>query len=130
MAADTAAWMDNLIVEHRHKIFRLKDGRLFAGSGSRPIVDACLKWLNGEGEKPDAAEEGRFGGVLANMAGVWKINHRFMIYDVSASPYVVEGAHNEFLLGALAAGATAEEAVRLAIRYGDSAAGEVQVERA
>jgi hypothetical protein len=52
------------------------------------------------------------------------------LYPVKiAAGFAACGAPTTFMLGALYAGATAEEAVRLAIQHTDGAAGEVQVER-
>lgn len=129
LAADTGRWMGGIIVGYRSKIRRLDDGRLYAGSGHSCDIDACFSWLNG-GEKPrELKDNEEFGAVIIGPQQIDKIDKYFRSYDAIGCPYVVEGAHSEFLLGALAAGATAEEAVRLAIQYGDSAAGDVQVER-
>ena len=128
MAADSAVWQGSIIAGHTEKIHRLRDGRLFGGAGQRPSLLACRQWLNGEAEKPADEEVGMFGAILLGPGALHKIDHCFRIYDAAAT-WAVEGAHSEFLLGALMAGASAEEAVRLAIIVGDSAGGDVQVER-
>lgn len=134
MAADSAVWIGGIIVGNTKKIWRLSDGSLYAASGARPDVMACCRWLATGGmphEKPAAVDDKEFfGALLVSSNGViGKIDRRFELYDASCAKWAVEGAHSEFLLGALMQGATAEEAVSLAIQYGDSAGGEVQVER-
>jgi hypothetical protein len=127
MAADTATWMHDVVVSHRPKIVRLKDGRLYAATGARPEVDGCRWWLDDAVPRPKEVAPGDFGAIVAGRGGVFKIDNRFNLYDVTDSPWVAEGAHCEFLAGCLAAGATAEEAVRLAIVHCAYAAGDVQV---
>jgi ATP-dependent HslUV protease subunit HslV len=127
MAADTATWMHDVVVSHRPKIVRLKDGRLYAATGARPEVDGCRLWLEGVESRPKEVAAGEFGAIVVDRGFVFKIDHRFHLYDVTDSPWVAEGAHCEFLAGCLAAGATAEEAVRLAIVHCAYAAGDVQV---
>lgn len=130
MAADTAVWSDGLIVGHTRKIIRLADGRLFAASGPRPLILACKAWLSGQGHIPSPVEEHMFGGLLADRACLRRVTHAFDIYDCpEAMPFAAEGCHVTFMLGAMAAGATAPEAVAMAIKFGDAAAGEVQVEQ-
>lgn len=129
MAADSAVWGDQIIVEHVRKIWRLADGSLFGCSGRLCDAQACADWLLNGGDKPAPAEKGYFTALVAAPDGVVRrIEWDMRPFEITG-PYHTCGAHMEFLHGAMAAGASAEEAVRLAIRYGDSAAGEVQVER-
>lgn len=130
MAADTGVWQGDLVVGSTTKIHRLKDGRLYAGAGDRSLTYACRQWLMGEADKPSpVSDDNRFGALILATTGVWRVDHNFELYPSATHDFVVEGAHSEFLLGAMAAGASAEEAVRLAIIYGEYAAGKVQVER-
>lgn len=139
MAADTGVWRDQIVSGETHKIHRLPSGALFAASGSLGKCQSCLRWLCAyakEGEmdaeklRPKPAERNQFGAILVEPDGrVLAINHEFEIHEAPRADFYVEGCHGELMIGALASGATAEEAVRLAIQYGDSAAGDVQVER-
>jgi len=128
MAADTALWQGGIIAGHAQKIVRLSNNQLVACSGERPAALACIQWLSQNGTKPDPIEDGRFGGLILGASGIQRISPRFEIYESGDEEFAAEGAHIEFLLGAMHAGATAEEAVRLAIQCGDSAGGDVQVE--
>lgn len=127
MAADTAVWCGDVLAGHTRKIIRLPDGRLFAPAGDRPVIDACCDWLNGGMVRPGPVQECEFGALLLAPDGIWRVDYRFNLYR-SVGDFAVEGAHDEFLMGALAAGASAAEAVRLAIMYGRRAGGDVQTE--
>lgn len=129
MAADTAVWQGSLMVGHTRKIHRLRNGSLFGGSGYRPVIQACLAWLNNEGERPEPVEDGEFGALILGLDGLLRVDCRFRQYDSSVGDFAAEGAHTEFMVGAMMAGASAELAVQLAIHVGDNAGGEVQVER-
>lgn len=132
MAADTAVWCDQVIVGYVRKVWRLPDGSLFGASGRMCDVVALRWWLSEGGipdRRPPSAERGTFSALLvAPGGGIKRIEWDMRPYDLEPG-YHTCGAHIEFLHGALAAGASAEEAVHLAIQYGDSAAGKVVVER-
>lgn len=128
MAADTAVWCGDVIAGFADKIVRLKDGRLFAGAGDRPNILECAKWLDGEIERPAAVGECEFGALILAADGIFRIDYKFRIHPTAPAEFAVEGAHDEFMLGALHAGATAGQAVRLAIAHARRAGGDVQVE--
>lgn len=133
MAADTAVWASTgggyTVVGRYRKIDRLKDGSLFASTGRSADHQAVIRWLatDQEGETPKVKEQ--FSAIWARRRGVLKIEDDVRPFDMPQADFYAAGASMEFLLGALAAGASAEEAVRLAIQYTDGAAGDVQVER-
>ena len=129
MAADSAVWQGNIIVAHTRKIQRLKDVRLFGGTGESAVVRACALWLDGLADKPEAQKDGEFHGLFLGPDGIERIDYRFTVFSSSNQEWAVTGAHEEFMAGALLMGASAEHAVKLAIERGDSAGGEVQVER-
>jgi hypothetical protein len=128
MAADTAVWCGNIIVGHRQKVMRLVDGRLVACTGSSPVIAACKAWLDGKSEKPAPEAEDAFGGLILSQSGIQRISYKFHLYE-NAGEFACEGAHGEFMFGAMLMGASAAEAVRLAIEHGDNAGGDVQIEK-
>ncbi|HEV2098550.1 MAG TPA: hypothetical protein VGR45_06435 [Stellaceae bacterium] len=133
MAADTAVWASTgggyTVVGRYAKIDRLKDGSIFACTGRSADHQAVMKWLAAgqEGEAPKVKEG--FSAIWARRDSVLKIEDDVRPFDMPDAAFYAAGASMEFLLGSLAAGASAEEAVRLAIEYTDGAAGDVQVER-
>lgn len=132
MAADTSSWHGDIRSGSARKIWRLGDGSLFAAGGWKPVIGLALEWLDAGAQATDRqadAAEGDLDGLILRPDGrIWCLTHRFMLYR-SDRDYDVAGAHHEFLHGAMLAGASAEEAVRLAIRHCARAAGEVQVEQ-
>lgn len=130
MAADSAQWIDNVCVGHTKKIIRASFGDLVACAGLTPDCYLFREWaLDGfrAESKPGPSED--FGAlVIKTDGGIWRYDHRMVCYQVHL-PYAIEGMHGEFVLGALAQGATAVEAVALAIKNCAYAKGEIQVER-
>ena len=89
------------------------------------------KWIS-EGfpaNLPVDAQLNQFGAIVATAEGrVICIDWQGYPVEMDA-PFYVEGSAEEILWGAMAAGASAREAVEIAIRYERGCGGEVQVER-
>ena len=130
MAADTGTWSGNLITHClAEKIYRTRTGALLACAGRVSKIIAVRQWIDG-GDRPAPDEKDNFGALLVHreMKLVERISWDMLIYP-DEGPFQVEGSHDEFLFGALAAGASAEEAVALALRFTGYAAGEVRTVR-
>lgn len=134
IAADSAFWGGsncNTIVGHQQKITRLQDGGLIAGCGRRTDLDKARLHLVQSGDLTglEPFEDLGFNLIWAKPdRTVWWVENDLYPIEVTI-PFSACGAPTVFMLGALYAGATAEEAVQLAIRHTDGAAGQVQVER-
>jgi hypothetical protein len=128
LAADTTEWHGDIRLNDASKVYRLSDGRLFAAYGFKHIIEACAKWLSDGGEQPPDQGEDDFGGIILAPDGVFWVSEKFAIFKQNG-PFHAGGAHEEFLYGAMAAGASAVDAVRLAIKYCRDAGGEVMAER-
>lgn len=136
IAADTQAWNGNLKLGQASKLCRFEFG-VCGFSGWKPAIERAKKWLkHGEkiwledgvqrlGARPSPADEGDLSAVILTRDGIWNLSHKFEVYR-SSNAIETCGAHSEFLYGAMLAGASAEEAVRLAIRYCEFAGGEVE----
>lgn len=135
LATDSGQWQDQIIVSTSHqKIYRLPEGMLLAGCGRACDVASCVEWVRDgmrPGERPAKDEDKRFGAFLIDgrNAPPLIIEWDFRPYRATNAPFWAKGAHIEFMLGAMAAGSSAEEAVALAVKWGDSAEGAVQVAR-
>lgn len=137
MAADTALWSENnLIVGHHRKIVRdPRDGALCACTGLLPVSQVFRGWFLGarlvDVDVTFKTDEKEWTGFYVTPTAPRRVHIFFssgeeVLDDVD---YYVPGCgHEDFLRGALAAGASAEQAVRLALRVGAWARGEVQVE--
>lgn len=132
LAADTAGFIGNMIVGFSRKIARGPDGRVAGATGDAAIGDSFLDAVERGEEKewqvPTGTKPEDFAAVVVMPDEV--------IYEVVdtgyhniAAPFFAIGSAYEFLMGAMAAGASAEEAVRLAIKHTRAAGGEVHVER-
>ncbi len=129
MAADRGMIKGEIVYGYRDKIIRLVDGSLYAGAGRNQDVLAVQAWLDGASEKPTQLDKSFRGIVLQADGAVYEIEAELVLeyYD---QPYCYVGSeHAEcFAHGALAMGATAEQAVRLTVDHCVYANGDVQVE--
>lgn len=132
MAADTQSWNGNLKISQASKLLRCDIG-ICGFTGWRPVIETAQAWLKRGGpwgsdhQRPAAvADATDLQGVILRPDGIWNLTYKFDVYRTDA---VIDccGAHSEFLFGAMLAGASAEEAVRLAIRHCELAGGEVEV---
>ena len=136
LAADTASWHGNLKTGTAHKIYLINssdprlDGAVAAFAGWSPQVQRAIGWLSAgcqEGEM-EPADQGDLQGIVVTRERVlYSLPHNFQLHQLDRQDMAAIGAHPEFLWGAMLAGASAEEAVRLAIQHCASAGGEVQV---
>ena len=123
LAADTAVWAGNIIAGHvPDKIVRLPDGRLVGGAGRVTDIQAFKKWIE-TGEGPGQKFED-FTGIVVTPEGEVTTFNKKLQATPEPFPWVALGME-DFCRGALAAGCSAEETVRLAIEYTDMAGGEV-----
>lgn len=132
IAADTQSWNGNLKISRTSKLRRLDIG-ICGFAGWRPIIHHAIAWLEAGGPwgkiTPPAItvdEPTDLTGVILRPDGIWNLTSKFDVYRSDAAIDVC-GAHQEFLYGAMLAGASAEDAVRLAIRHCEYAGGEVEV---
>lgn len=135
MAADSAIWASDkhIICSYRKKIMRSDGGSLFGTSGSvanslraeRHIKTCGLDFSKFKDVLPD----GNFSGLLVMPNGKIFILEADMWPQPIRMKWAAIGAGSTFSMGALAAGASAEQAVRLAIKHTDCGGGPVQVER-
>lgn len=132
LAADTAVWQGEMYVADVLKIRRLARGkRLFAACGPADVIEECIGYLEAVGDlgSPIPVPEDVFDAILVDENGARSVSARTFRVCGPCRPMMAIGPHAEFLYGAMYAGASAEEAVKLAIQHGSCADGAVQVER-
>jgi hypothetical protein len=107
------------------KIFKLKDGRYAAGCGDYDYITEIVHWLNlgsPRSNMPDLPSKNDGCAVadviVADPKGrvVW-LTWPFLREQRLAEKQLAWGSGSEFALGAMAAGATARQAVAIASRY-------------
>ena len=108
------------------KVLKTKQGWLVAGAGNLRDVNRFFRWVE-EGMDEDEAVK------LENLEGlVVKDRTTILQVDEALMPYVIDaefhtgGQGASVALGALAMGATAEEAVRVAMKYSLGTGGKIQ----
>lgn len=128
LAADQLLTRNDIVIGLRTKIFRLKSGDLVAGCGNSGAVATLRGWYDAgaKGVQPEAPNSALVvfqcdGGILIFEAGH---SHRL---DRSAAAFHAFGSGNEIALGAMAAGATAEQAVAAAIALDVYSGGRVDI---
>ena len=139
IAADTGVWSGNIIIGNGPKLSRSPKGSVAGGSGRagllrrfhQLVVDGLIDaWLEAGATEPLSGmsfrDEGDFGAIFATRgSGVWLIDDRGCPVRFQAEFYA-EGGAREMVMGAMAVGASAAEAVEIAIRFSDYASGRVE----
>lgn len=137
MAADSVGWTgenSNIKVPVKPKIFRLSGGGLVGCGGTTSEIDMFRKAMISDADAvsvqlPTFEKEYNFSSIWVKPDGtIWQCGWQLRWFQ-HHSQFVAMGANSDFLWGAMFAGASAEQAVRLAIEHTDGAGGEVQVER-
>lgn len=140
MASDSLVTERGLRVGMVRKIARTADGCLVGGVGSMALNAAFQAWAHAhlaaclrcdEGFRPfvPAAWGDQFTGVVVTPDVRMLIVDQAQHLAVMEADFHAEGSGQAIALGAMAHGATAEEAVAIAIRLDTACGGPIQVER-
>ena len=110
---------------------RKKDGALAAAAGNSSMAAAFRRWfLNGERRldtKPELSKDTETAsGVIIRPNGVVEIHDQYGWFELETEKYA-NGSGWEIAIGAMHAGATAEEAVRIAAKLDGNTGDEVDV---
>jgi hypothetical protein len=127
MAADTGCFQGSLIVgTDEEKIIRLPQGSLLACAGCKDDIWRFREWATADFQADQRPKDfADFGALLVAKSGeITKYGKSCHPYP-SAGEWAVEGAEEDFLVGLLVMGATAEVAVQHAIERSAWAAGRV-----
>ena len=130
LAGDTQITVGSSIGGHMQKVFR-KGRLLYAMTGCSGLSDSFRSWVNGGlvGPAPDMKDgDADANGVLfpGGDLVVWRFNKAWTAHR---APFFAFGSGQDFALGAMAQGATAEEAVRIAAQFDTASGGKVTVLR-
>jgi len=125
LAADRAAWSNGMKYRVRkvHKV-RAKDGQTFlvAFCGDGHFAVNLLAWMRGgkhPGKSPD--ENTTIAIVIDEKRRVWRMSSNELRYCRALEKIHVTGAGQDFAIGALEAGATAIQAIKIAAKRSDMA---------
>ena len=122
MAGDSGLQNSNVLYRSAVKVARGHDGSLHGVTGSAPDACGYIRWVQngmlGDPPKPEATnrEEGRSAFIALIVSPGDTCVRLFTAYGVEdfySAPFVAIGAGSEMAIGAMAAGASAEEAVAI-----------------
>lgn len=127
MAGDKAAWSGSLCYPVRkvYKTRTKKQGQILVGfAGSGGFAHAVLVWLKGgahPGKYPEDGKDVTIALIVRANGTIWKLDNNLRYTRVYGRRHAL-GAGQDMATGAMAAGATAAQAVRIVMRNSDSAA--------
>ncbi len=125
MAGDSRGCAANKIrSDHELKVRRLKDGRIVGFSGTASSAKAYVEWLDGG---PVPHKEDNFALLVLERDGTARIIYDDITSDPVDLPAVL-GSGGDLALGAMLAGASPKEAVKIAILRDPFSGGKVVVE--
>ena|SRR5687768_13962526 len=124
MAADSRMTLGGAVIGNVVKIVRRDDGALCGGCGRLAWLQAFHEWfLNGEQDDlPDVDEDSM--GLIARPKKPLQAFEEAGTYEWK-TPYFAMGSGRRFALGAMYAGASAQEAVKAAIKFDIYSGGKV-----
>ncbi len=128
-AADSQCTGGGVIVG-RHEKIRDFPGGWFAGTGCTSDCMKMHRWIV-EGEKRDAEpkiDDNSMALVIMTNGQVRHLDNCLIFYEIDA-PFHALGSGAQIAMGAMAAGATATEAVEIACRFDTGSSGPVQTVR-
>jgi len=103
------------------KVFRLSDGRLFAGSGTADCIEAVRDWLEGnEKQRPSFTKDEDFAILVISKENGKLVCDR---YELKCFPMRIEekfhavGSGRDYAIAAMDFGKSAREAVEFASKY-------------
>jgi ATP-dependent protease HslVU (ClpYQ) peptidase subunit len=131
LAADGRTTYGNTIfTDNNKKIHRLSDGALFALCGDVSYVQPMLDALeDDEAELPIAEEGSSFTAVIVEKNGKLRLYEGRGGYIALDAPYYAFGSGEEYAIGAMDMGASAEEAVKVASGRDLGTGGVIQIEK-
>ena len=127
IAADSQATMGGLKMPTEPKII-MSGGRLIGAAGDATAINKFTAFIAGKGKKPKLAKGEEFSAIVVDRDG--HIDHweEGMEPDRVTLPFFAIGSGDELALGAMEMGATAVQAVEVAIKW-DAASGGPVVSR-
>ncbi|MFA5567960.1 MAG: hypothetical protein WC972_04855 [Trueperaceae bacterium] len=132
LAADTQVNNGSARVGTVQKVHRRADGHMAAGTGDFSYTQRFIAWfLGGEAGEPPLPKRGDDGND-EGQGFIFRPDGRIVCFEGTGpneltAPYWAQGSGRNFALGAMAHGASAEEAVQAAMRHDVWTGGEITV---
>lgn len=117
LAADTACICNGVYEGRISKTERCLDGTIVAVTGDAAALAPFRDWISSGSKKDERPNVEDFSGLVVRPGGsVRNYDTHFVPLDITADFYAI-GSGRDIALGAMAAGASAKEAVEIACRY-------------
>ena len=131
LAADgRMTYGDTIFTDHTKKIHRLSDGALFALCGDVSYVQPMLDSLeDDEVDLPEVSEGSSFTAVIVERDGKLRLYEGRGGFITLDAPYYAFGSGEEYAIGAMDMGASAQDAVRVACGRDLGTGGDIQIEK-
>lgn len=127
MAADTQISGDGLFQGHLGKIGRNPEGHLIGACGPASFIVRLLAWFAASDGQAFEKKEGDGEALILRPSGV-QFMDIYGVHEIEA-PYFASGSGFQLALGAMAHGASAEDAVKAAMAHDNSTGGRITVEK-
>lgn len=130
MAADSKVGCGTTVRGEIQKLYRV-NGNVIGFSGALGTGLRFLRWVEAgmPDDRPSLPHDDGFRGLLARSDGVCLTFDSDLMAQQIDAPFHACGSGVEIALGAMAAGASAEEAVKIAAQYDVYTGGTIRVER-
>lgn len=130
LVADSKVTDRGCYVGSVQKVFRADDGTIGALAGCFGDLGIFRDWLLAGRDGPcEFKDEGSEGIFITPDSRVWSVFHGGKVFEITGSAFYAHGSGFRIALGAMAAGASAEKAVRICCNLDDSTRGPIRVER-
>jgi hypothetical protein len=135
VAADGSTWDGPILVSTTtRKLVQSLDFAIGGAAGDSSCCEKFRDWFVGTSSRHDRmygdrtlvfTKDDSFSAIWLNPdGGVWRLDWNGRAYPLTGQPFATIGGPAQMAYGAMAAGASAEEAVRICARYHDCAGGE------
>lgn len=122
IAADSRAVGNFILQGNVNKLKRLKDGRILGTCGELWETHAVAGWLDGKRDKPKVSE-----GFGALVLGESLILYRDNLEPMEIPPPYSIGSGCGHAIGAMLAGASPREAIKISIKLDENTGGRIRV---
>lgn len=129
LAFDGRVTADGTIVSDSFKKGICKNGKLIGCAGNAAYITAFLEWAVNGGEVPknhDGKTENICGIVIDQKGRVTEYTEGMLPCDLGKKEFYAVGSGWHFAMGAMAAGASAIEAVKIAARFDTNTGGRIR----
>lgn len=117
------------VLSRSRKKIAVANGMIYAVSGAVTTVDALIEWyVSGHNPKdvPPTGENEPWAMLVCDK-GQWLMFSKPVPYPEAIEPPVAIGSGSDYAMGAMYAGATAQEAVEISCRLNTHSGGEIQI---